>query len=105
MVGRRALWRVARRSPIRKRNPVFQDPARPQAVARLSGVHLRRLQTPAREGRTTGALSNPMRQNEKRNLTTTFRAEHGGDKLFRISGYAAVFNSPADIGGQFEEII
>ena len=42
---------------------------------------------------------------ETRSLSTTFRAEKRGDKLYQISGYAAVFNSPADIGGQFTEVI
>ena len=42
---------------------------------------------------------------ETRNLTTSFRAEKRGDKQFVISGYAAVFDSPADIGGQFTEIV
>jgi HK97 family phage prohead protease len=42
---------------------------------------------------------------ETRSLSTSFRAEQRGDKQFVISGYAAVFNSPADIGGQFTEVI
>jgi uncharacterized protein len=42
---------------------------------------------------------------ETRNLSTSFRAEKRADKQFVISGYAAVFDSPADIGGQFTEII
>jgi uncharacterized protein len=42
---------------------------------------------------------------ETRNLTTSFRAEKRGDKQFVVSGYAAVFNSPADIGGKFIETI
>jgi uncharacterized protein len=42
---------------------------------------------------------------ETRSQAVSFRAEQRGDKLYQISGYAAVFNSPADIGGQFTEVI